>query len=805
MRKMLCVAVSLVLLAAAMPASAQSFGEVFPLTNTRYEAAVGTPRLAANGSDFYLFWAAERKIRATSLAGGVPRLGHVVFDTSGPFDVAWTGEAFLIVTSRPIAAGANEANIVGRLLNADAQPLGDEFLIAERGREPRISIGTDVMVMTYRGAAGDTRVLVRGRHGENTGAASWSVPESPYGYAVATNGAGFVVAVANAKETRAISLNRQGLMVSEDAESYPFGAVSFREVALASNGKEYLLAWCTQTGGGKGGMLLDENGAFGTPVLIGGGFSRSLSAAWTGSDWRIAWESRQGDGQTRTRVLPINRDVTTWSSEEKTATFNVGNPSMAAMNGRVMVAWSQFGVPGGPVSVSELPLASHQPRVATFAATQQTLLATASSANGTLMVWTEHSIDEGKTLYTGVRTHDGQWNEQKLRTDAYAVNAASAASDGTGFAVITSNGDIQKLFRLDAQGRFVAPAPAALLPGVRNAISWNGTNYGIITAGRDTQGRLGLERRLLSRTGVISAPVTIPFDAAENAFSGRLSLASNGEGFLLVGDTPDCGFLLCGRRSVKGIRLGANLQRTEAEDLTLDSVYGELAGAVWNGNAYVVAWRGTSDLLFTARVPAAAASSIQIASADADILARSIAAMPNGTVAVAGPARTSSANRVAFLGNGGGIAQSFDIDSSVLTGTPLLSRLPDGVAYAVSSVQNAAPHHGTSRVMMALARPSVTSRPNPPHLSAHLHDGAIVVDWSASAGTVNGFRLEYRIDNGAWNEVEEWFPPSANHRAIPVAFGTKFDVRMRAFNDGGTSGYSEASTARPIRRRAAGH
>jgi hypothetical protein len=254
---------------------------------------------------------------------------------------------------------------------------------------------------------------------------------------------------------------------------------------------------------------------------------------------------------------------------------------------------------------------------------------------------------------------------------------------------------------------------------------------------------------------------------------------------------------------MKGMRLGADLQRVDAEEITFDSVYGELAGAVWNGSEYVVAWRGISDFLFTARVPAAAASSIQIASTDADIIARSVAPMPDGSIAVAGPARTSNATRVAFVRNDGSIAQSFDIDSSTITGTPLLIRVPGGVAYVASSVQDAAPHHGTSHVMMAIARPSITPPPDAPHVQARLLNGAILVDWSAPAGTVNGYRIEYRVDNGAWNEVEEWFGPGSHQKAIAPPSGTDFAVRMRAFNDGGVSDYAEAAATKPTRRRAA--
>ena len=92
-----------------------------------------------------------------------------------------------------------------------------------------------------------------------------------------------------------------------------------------------------------------------------------------------------------------------------------------------------------------------------------------------------------------------------------------------------------------------------------------------------------------------------------------------------------------------------------------------------------------------------------------------------------------------------------------------------------------------------------------PHVTARLKDGFVLVDWSASAGTLNGYRLEYRVDGGSWNELEEWFSSGSHHRTIQPSFGTDFEIRMRAFNDGGASPYSKTALTKPIRRRAAAH
>lgn len=176
--------------------------------------------------------------------------------------------------------------------------------------------------------------------------------------------------------------------------------------------------------------------------------------------------------------------------------------------------------------------------------------------------------------------------------------------------------------------------------------------------------------------------------------------------------------------------------------------------------------------------------------------------MPDGTVAVAGPSASSGLTHVAFLRHDGSIAQSLVVDAATLTGAPLLTTVPGGVAYVASSVQDAAPHHGTSHVMMAIARPAIPAPPGAPLVQARLDKGVIQVDWSAPAGTVNGYRLEVQADGGPWNEVEEWFSPGSHQKAIQPPSGTELAVRMRAFNDGGVSDYAAATVTKPARRRA---
>lgn len=182
--------------------------------------------------------------------------------------------------------------------------------------------------------------------------------------------------------------------------------------------------------------------------------------------------------------------------------------------------------------------------------------------------------------------------------------------------------------------------------------------------------------------------------------------------------------------------------------------------------------------------------------------------MRDGSIAVTGrdyAGYADAKSRVVFLSDDGVALRTFEIERSAnVLEKPRLEPRPDGgVAYIASSVGNAAPHDGTSHVVMSIARPSPTPPPSAPHVSARLQNGSIVIDWSASAGTINGYRLEYRVDDDSWNEYEQWFSPSAQRKTIrQPSFGTQFAFRMRAFNDGGASAYSATAVTKPSRRRA---
>jgi hypothetical protein len=80
----------------------------------------------------------------------------------------------------------------------------------------------------------------------------------------------------------------------------------------------------------------------------------------------------------------------------------------------------------------------------------------------------------------------------------------------------------------------------------------------------------------------------------------------------------------------------------------------------------------------------------------------------------------------------------------------------------------------------------------------------MIVEWSAPPEPVNGYRVEYRVDDGLWNELDFWFDARSRSLAIrPWRTGpVRYQFRVRAVNDAGFSPYSNPATVRTRKTRA---
>ncbi|HEX6640995.1 MAG TPA: fibronectin type III domain-containing protein [Thermoanaerobaculia bacterium] len=789
--KRLLSAVILLSVAVTGSLAAQSIGGLFPVTNTRYRTAYGLPHLATNGQDFFLFWTSNRKVRATQLSDGQPRAGHVVLDSSGGFDVAWTGEHFLVVSTSDPTPNSDDKDVVVRFLDAETQPIDAQRTIAEHGFLPRVASGPEAALVVYHSTGNDVRALPLAADGASIGATSSIIATSATGHAVAGNSAGFVAAVADRTEMRAVAFDAHGQKIAD--RTLVHRDAFYREVSIATDGTRYVAVWTEENA--VMAATIDANGNWGTPLLVDSTFRfpRTPTVIWNGAGWTISFDGPAFGIAARAHIAHLDVAAQRIVSSEETAE-GFGSPSVAALNGRIVAALAPANYAPGGISVVDLPLASNQGRIATFSATQQQLAGTATSVNGTLIIWSETS-DGNLSLHAGLRTNDGRWSEREIATLASTFSRVAVASDGRNFAIGYYEQTGSKLIRLDEDGQVLGRSILPLYPA---AMAWNGSQYAII----DSSTNRGA---LLSASGVLSAPVEIPgliFDAN--------SLASDGHGHLLaLGGIMDCQFELCFPLGVAGTRLGPNLERLDPSDFILTEDFVELAGAVWNGTEYVTAWGG-DDGNRLARIPPTPEGSIKVSTLNVPLRPQGIAMMTDGSIGLVGRSPEADAPhagivRVAILRNDGAVANTFDIETATnLMAIPRLAPLANGgLAYLSSSIQDPAPHHGTTHVMMAIARPSLPPLPGAPYVRARLDSGQIEVDWAPPAGTFNGYRLEYRVDNGSWNEIDQWFSPNATHASIQQpSFGTNFAIRLRAFNDSGAGAYSAAAVTKPSRRRA---
>jgi hypothetical protein len=78
----------------------------------------------------------------------------------------------------------------------------------------------------------------------------------------------------------------------------------------------------------------------------------------------------------------------------------------------------------------------------------------------------------------------------------------------------------------------------------------------------------------------------------------------------------------------------------------------------------------------------------------------------------------------------------------------------------------------------------------------------VTLEWTVPPGAVNGYRIEYRIGDGSWNELDRWLAATRRTTEVRLPAGTaRAAFRMRAWNDGGTSAYSHVVTNGAAKRR----
>ena len=251
--------------------------------------------------------------------------------------------------------------------------------------------------------------------------------------------------------------------------------------------------------------------------------------------------------------------------------------------------------------------------------------------------------------------------------------------------------------------------------GIRAAIAWNGTHYAIIRRPRDWRGCCSVPRVFFATGG------DPPRYAQSNRSAGDSPSPRMETGSCWREKRSIVMFLLLRHSRLKGNEAGCRpatpRRRTRSLSTANTAISRERCGTgpstSWPGSKLSPAIHTRASRL-SAGSPATIARHAYEHPAPA---LRRCPTAPSSSWSLPGCRRVQRDARARSCAPTAAIARSFDVDSSAVTGRPLLTALPDGVAYVASSVQDAAPHHGTSHVMMAIARSSVTPPPYPPHVS----------------------------------------------------------------------------------------
>lgn len=384
-------------------------------------------------------------------------------------------------------------------------------------------------------------------------------------------------------------------------------------------------------------------------------------------------------------------------------------------------------------------------------AADQELVATASTPNNTLIVW-----NESGDAWLGIRARNGAWRELRLAAGERAVAAA-------GEVAITENGAGWMASWIDEQGTVVRQSPRVSSFRARGVAA---ANDAVVVGEQD--GNVMAVR--VGRDGSVSEAVTLRTGAEDPV------VATDGMGFLAVWETE--------ANAIEATRLdGTNVivVHAGAEDPAI----------AFNGRDYVLVWRGETYL----NARRVAADGVPV----------------DEYVQISASGNTPRSIALARVGDGVGLtwfdgrsqvalydftphwtvrtARGFDAHPGA---APRIVALPDQRAALVqSATHDEEPHHGSTRLTMAVAHPAPAFAPEAPLASITKSGSRLRVAWTAPSQAVNGYRIESRIDGGPWLELEGWTDSGTTELLLEPRRSGRYQFRVRAWSDGGTSAYSE--------------
>jgi Fibronectin type III domain len=760
-------------------------GAPVALTNTRYgEAAAETAVLATNGRDPFVLWKSRTTINITRLVEGESRVGRPVFTSAHHPDLVWTGQYFLAVAD-------SGTNVVGRVLDANGDPVGGAFTIAENGRRPRIAWnGTNALLVYARGESVLAMLLTETGVPVNGGSITLATNAV---YDVASNGDGFAAITASHDEVRVTPVLANGSAGQRATVStFELEPGSLRTVAIGSDGSGYLAVWSTLAL--YTAVPVNADGTAGSPFNIARlPFEeqrvKAASVAWTGSDYAAAFL-----GGANNDLLFVARTSThaVQSLSEGRPASGGGAVSLLRLGERTLMTWQPAS--GEPLLLAE----ASEPEQAvpvTFAAAQQEIGAAVSSRTATLVAWTE-IVDGESSVRVGLRDNDGSWVERRIDG---VEEALQAATDGSRFLLLARTPEVSmSAFLIDAQGNVISRAPLPLSGKDHNAtVAWNGHDFAVAYINNERKAALAR----VSGNGAASPPQTFPVHTE----TLRTSVVANGTNFLFTWNDrehflcfPPCDGSI---EQVLAVRFGPDFTAIDPAPMVLATDDAFLVGTVAREDGYEVYWT-TEKGLTLLRVPGSGP----------------LGTRPRGTEIrdtedLAGEseyievASYVPAWRAVWPRFGTQLTRVLDFRVTTIP-TPLKARdmitMPDGrLAWVGVDVQEAAPWHGAQRVMLDVPEPAAAV-PDAP-LATLTYDGhEMTIDWIEPIRPVAGYRVEYRIGDGSWNELPRQY--AADERSATwtsITRGRTYAFRVRAFSEAGAGAYSNvvSASARTGQRR----
>jgi Fibronectin type III domain len=805
MRRMRRFLLAGLLLLAALPLSAQFADDApFPLTNTRYgpSGTPGRPVIASNGKDYLLVWWTPASIRVTKTVAGVerPRVGRPILPAeAAQFDepsVVWTGSRFLV------ASNYNNS-IVGRLLFANGEPASDQFTILSNAYGPQLATNGARVLMLYRTRefGGDVRAVMLNTMGIVEGndqlLALGDAAQAHRWYAAAGNASGFASIIGGASAVEVHTYRADGTVATtvDLMGAVPFGTRVVRHVAIAASPSRYLVAW-SEPGLPLRGAIVDAQGTV-TPTTPIESTTKTTdlfeapAVVWNGTRFDVAWIY---GGAINTAHVEPNGAVTKGIG---TPARGFAWPSLASAEGRTMLAFSERkaifppvatnpeGVNpnpfGGIVYVRELGHTRFltEGYVAGYAAAEQIMLAATSGADSSLVLWVERTAG-GESTWYGVRGRDGSWIEQNIAPEA---RNAFVASDGRNFMLITNTATGALGTHISSTGTTLEPL--SLTGMVPTGVASNGTSYAAV--GYDSGGNTIAS--LFTPTSVTVRNLLIR--AVDPGRVGDPVIASDGREFVIAWLTRGGCQAPC-PVNLQVLRLDSALARIDQNALSFPVEVATDLDAAWNGSNYGISVINNGQIRLYRIPPRGEALPMVVVYEALGSVERDVSIERHGSqFAIAWREPATETNRGALVNNDGSIASRLTLDSGSSSSTgPILLTAPGGLLASVASVTaDEDPHHGAERVKMRVDAPA--SVPGAPRLTANLVGESIRFEWTLPTGSVAGYRVEYKVGDGSWNELEGWLAATERAGSLTgLPRNTSYLFRVRAWGDAGTGPYS---------------